>query len=205
MSGRADPSRADRHSRAVALLKVVLPLAALAILSTLFLLSRAMAPEGAVPFADKEIQDRLRDQQITGPFFSGSSADGDQISFSADTLKSPEGRVGINRAEGVRARIVTAAGATYQLSADAAELDIGANTALLDGNVTILTSQGYRLNTAQLTSGVSNVTLTAPGKVTALGPIGTLDAGAMTITSPDTGNGTQMLFTEGVKLVYDPN
>lgn len=205
MSRRADPSRADRYTRTVAWLKIVLPLAALGLLSTLFLLGRAMSPESTIPFADKEIQDRLRDQQITGPFFSGSTAEGDQLSFSAKTLKSPEGKVGVNRAEDVTVRIVTAGGQTYQLRADIAELDIADDLARMRGNVTITTSTGYRMNTDTLSSGVSEVILKAPGAITAQGPIGTLDAGAMTLASPQTDAGAQMLFTDGVKLVYVPN
>ncbi|MEO0504251.1 MAG: hypothetical protein AAFZ14_13070, partial [Pseudomonadota bacterium] len=69
----------DRYSRFVAWLKVLLPLAALALLSTLFLLSRNTDPIAAVPFADDELLDRVRDEQITGPFFSGTTTDGDRV------------------------------------------------------------------------------------------------------------------------------
>lgn len=197
--------RGDSYSRLIAWLKVALPLAALAILSTLFLLSRAMEQEGTIPFADKEVQDRLRDQQITRPFFSGTTSGGDEISFSADTLKSPEGRLGTNRAESVRARIATAAGATFQLRSDMAELDMKGDTATLEGDVSIVTSSGYRVNTQILRTLISGIEIHAPGTVEAQGPIGTLTAGTMTITSPDAGEATQMLFSDGVKLVYTPN
>ena len=60
--------KGDRHSRVVSWLKVLFPLIALALLSTLFLLSRAIEPQAVIPFADNEVQERLRDQHITGPF-----------------------------------------------------------------------------------------------------------------------------------------
>lgn len=84
--------KGDRHSRVVSWLKVLFPLIALALLSTLFLLSRAIEPQAVIPFADKEVQERLRDQQITGPFYSGTTADGDLISFSAEKLTTPAAR-----------------------------------------------------------------------------------------------------------------
>ena len=197
--------RRDRHSRTIALLKVLLPLAALALLSTLFLVSRAMDPDTAIPFAEKEIQDRLRDQQITGPFFSGSTADGDQMSFSAGKLVTLQGRMGANRAEDITASLKTAAGATFQLVADVAELDISANTAELSGAVSMVTSTGYRINTERLTARISELDVTAPGAVAASGPIGTLTSGNMRVFSPKQGKTTQMIFSGGVKLVYTPN
>lgn len=197
--------RADGYSRTIALLKVALPLAALALLSTLFLVSRAIDTETVIPFADKEIQERLRDQQITGPFFSGSTRDGDEMSFSAGKLVTLPGRMGANRAEDVLARLQTAQGATFQLQADIAELDIAENTALLSGDVSMATSTGYRINTAHLTALLSQLDVTASGEVAANGPLGQLTAGNMRVFSPNEDRNTQMLFSGGVKLVYTPN
>ena len=57
-------ARRDRHTRIVGWLKIGLPLAALAILSTLFLLSRRIEPADDLPFAQVELEDRARRQQI---------------------------------------------------------------------------------------------------------------------------------------------
>lgn len=195
----------DRYSRMVALLKVALPLAALALLSTLFLLARAMNTDTAVPFADVEIQERLRDQQITGPFFSGTTQTGDQMSFSAQKLITLQDAVGTNRAEDVLAKLETAQGATFQLQADIAELDIAGNIARLSGAVSMATSTGYRVNTDQVTSQISTLDVTAPQQVDATGPLGSFTAGNMRIFAPKDTKNTQMLFSGGVKLVYTPN
>jgi lipopolysaccharide export system protein LptC len=197
-------NRRDRYSRMVALLKVLLPLAALAILSTLFLVARAMDNEAAIPFAGKEIQDRLRDQQITGPFFSGTTPDGDRISFSAVTLITLRDRVGTNRAENVLAKLETSQGATFQLQADVVELDMTADNALMSGDVSMVSSTGYRVNTATLTALVSALDVTAPQKVEATGPLGVFTAGNMRIFTPKDTDGMQMIFSNGVKLVYTP-
>ena len=195
----------DRYSRMVSLLKVAFPLAALALLSTLFLLARAMETDTAIPFADVEIQERLRDQQITGPFFSGTTQTGDQMSFSAKKLITPQENVGLNRAEEVLAKLETAKGATFQLQADIAELNIAGNSAVLSGSVSLATSTGYRINTDKLTSQISTLDVAAPHRVEATGPLGQLKAGNMRIFSPNGGETTQMLFSGGVKLVYTPN
>tara|TARA_B110000977_G_scaffold196610_1_gene277321 strand:- start:1388 stop:1987 length:600 start_codon:yes stop_codon:yes gene_type:complete len=194
----------DRYSRMVSLLKVAFPLAALALLSTLFLLAHVMDTDTAIPFADVEIQERLRDQQITGPFFSGTTETGDQMSFSAEKLITLQGNDGTNRAEDVKATLQTAQGATFQLQADVAELDIAGNSANLSGSVSMATSTGYRVNTDQLTSNISTLDVTTPETVEATGPLGSFTAGNMRIYSPNESENTQMLFSGGVKLVYTP-
>lgn len=195
----------DRYSRMVSLLKVAFPLGALALLSTLFLLARAMETDTTIPFADFEIQERLRDQQITGPFFSGTTQGGDQMSFSAQKLITPQESVGTNRAEDVLAKMETAQGATFQLQADMVELDIAGNSAALTGDVSMATSTGYRINTSQLTSLISTLDVTAPQKIQATGPLGVFSAGNMRIFTPIDGENAQMVFSGGVKLVYSPN
>jgi lipopolysaccharide export system protein LptC len=194
----------DRYSRAIGLLKVAFPLAALALLSTLFLVARAMNPDTPVPFAEKEIEERLRDQQITGPFFSGTTTGGDQMSFSAQKLITLRDRIGVNRAEDVSASLETAQGAKFQLQSDVAELDIAGNLAELSGHVSMMTSTGYQIISDRITTSISVMDLTAMGDVQATGPPGTLTAGKMRVFSTKETDSTQMLFSDGVKLVYTP-
>lgn len=195
---------ADSYSRWVSWLKVLLPLAALALLSTLFLLSRAIDPETVIPFADKEIQDRLRNQQVTGPFFSGTTASGDLISFSAETLKTPDGQVASNRAEDVELVVSIVDGSKVTVTAEIAEFDIAKDIAELVGDVVITTSTQFRIISDKLISQLSVLNLKSPGPVEATGPAGNLNAGSMVMTSSDEGKPAQLIFTNGVKLIYTP-
>lgn len=197
--------RPDRYSRTVAWLKVALPLAALALLSTLFLLSRDMDPGQAIPFADKEVQDRLRDQQITAPFFSGSTADGDQLSFSAVKITTPEGQIGTNQAENIVARIILADGPEVTILSDLAQFNIAEDLAMLEGNVRLKSSNGYKIQTHALHSEMSSLRITAPENVQADSPFGQINAGGMTLQLAENGSAAQMVFTNGVKLVYTRN
>lgn len=196
--------QADRHSRMVSLLKVLFPLLALALLSTLFLLSRVIDPETVIPFADKEIQDRLRDQQVTGPFFSGTTANGDQISFSAEKLTTPQNEVGANRAEAVRVVMNLAGGAVITLQANIAHFEMPKDRAELEGDVVIETSTDYMIQSDRLTTQMTLFDVRSPGPVSARSPMGTLHAGSMTISSPKPGEPAQLIFKNGVKLIYDP-
>ena len=195
----------DRYSQMVGWLKVLLPLIALGILSTLFLLSRVVDPEAVVPFADKEIQDRLRDQQVTGPVYSGVTADGDQLSFSAEKLTTPDIGNGTNLAQDVSVVMDLVSGSQVTLTSDQGLFDLPGNRADLDGNVVITTSTGYRVQSEQLISRLSSLDVESPGPVTGDGPIGVLNAGAMRLTQEPEQTAAQLVFTNGVKLVYDPN
>lgn len=194
----------DTYSRLVVWLKVLLPLTALALLSTLFLLSRVIDPETAIPFADKEIQDRLRDQQVTGPIYNGVTADGDQIAFTAERLTTPEGQTGANDAEEVDVTMELASGTTILVQADHGRFDIAQNRTELTGDVEITTSTGYQITSDMLITLMSSLDVTSPGPVQSEGPFGTLDAGAMTLNAGKAGEPAQLVFTKGVKLIYDP-
>lgn len=196
--------QADSYSRLVSWLKVLLPLMALGLLSTLFLLSRAVDPQTSIPFADKEIQDRLREQIVTGPFYYGTTPEGDEIAFSADSLTTPQEEVGINRAEKVDLVIDLSSGGQITLTSNSGIFDLPNDRADLEGDVIITTSSGYRITSNRMLSELSGLYVRSPGAVQSQGPFGTLDAGAMVLSSKGADAGAHLVFTNGVKLVYVP-
>lgn len=194
----------DRYTRLVGLLKVLFPLIALALLSTLFLLSRSVDPETQIPFADTEIQERLRDQQITAPFFSGTTSSGDEIAFSAEKLTTPDGGTGANMAQDVRAELTLSDGALITVDADETTYDVAADRVELVGQVVIETSTGYTLRTDRIVAQMSSLNVESPGPVTGTAPEGTLDAGTMTLLRQEGQSAAHLIFTNGVRMVYTP-
>ncbi len=194
----------DRYSRVIATLKIALPLLALGLLSTLFLISRAVTPTSTIPFADEEVQQRLTNHQVTGPYFSGTTSRGDQIAFIAKTLSSPDGTVGSNTAEDVLVNVDFANGTGLTVEADLATLDIAEDTSELRGNVEVTTSQGYRLQSEQLFLQLSRLDITSPDKVTGMSPDGEIEAGSMRVFQPSEAKEPQWVFTQDVKLLYTP-
>ena len=81
------------HSTVVAWLKVALPLLVLAILSTLFLVSRTIDPSDAIPFAEVDIQDRVREPRLTNPTWAGVTDDGAALTIAASEAR-PEQKDG---------------------------------------------------------------------------------------------------------------
>ncbi len=192
----------DGYSRLVAWLKVLLPLMALVLLSTLFLLSRNIDPMATLPFADTEIDERLKGQQITAPFFSGTTNRGDLVTVSAGTMATRSGLN--NEAVDFSAQVDLASGARISLKADRGQFDMANSESSLEGNVVIATSTGYNLNSDRLIADFDQLVLESPGPVTGIAPFGTLDAGKMRLQRSTPDSNAQLIFTNRVKLVYSP-
>ena len=192
----------DPYYRMVVFLKVILPLIALGLLSTLFLMSDRIEPGSTIPFAEGEITDRISGQQITRPFFSGMTETGDLVRVRAAELT----QVGEskNRAETLSARISLVGGGEVVLVSDEGLFHLDEDIADLTGNVLIDDATGYRMRTDALTSRLSILDLFAPGEVRATGPAGDLTAGSMKLSRDPDGRAIHLLFTDGVKLIYDP-
>ncbi len=195
---------ADGYSRMVAWLKVSLPLLALAILSTLFLISRVVEPTATVPFADTEVQQRLARQQITGPYFSGISSDGDQIEIYAEVFSAAGGREGENSIQDVRLSVKFADGLQAELVADKATVNIAEDLSRLDGNVRFETSDGYALSGNHFAVRMSSPEISATDTILGETPAGSVEAGSMHIDITEDNGNIRLLFTKGVKLIYNP-
>ena len=74
----------------------------------------------------------------------------------------------------------------------------------LEGNVVITTSSGYKLTTDALAAQFKTLVVESPGPVAGTGPLGTLDAGQMRLHRRAGDENAHLVFTNGVKLIYDP-
>ncbi|MDT0681550.1 hypothetical protein RM543_02545 [Roseicyclus sp. F158] len=194
--------RADNpYSRFVAWAKVILPLAALALLSSLFLLP-GRGERTAIPFADVDIDELAREQRLGSPSYSGTTEKGRDVSLTAETARPSAAGPGI-----FDARMLTGAletdGGQIGLRSDGGVIDTEADTVDLAGNVVVTTADGYVVRSDRLRSTLGQITLDTLGPVEADGPAGTLTAGRMTASETGTGN-VVMVFNEGVRLVYLP-
>ncbi|MDZ4134059.1 MAG: LPS export ABC transporter periplasmic protein LptC [Paracoccaceae bacterium] len=193
------------HSRIVGWLKIILPLLALAILSTLFLISRTINPSDAIPFSEVDVADRLREPRMTQPTYSGVTSDGTSIRIYADEAR-PDAKAGTSPwANGLRADLYTPDGAVITLTAPKAVMDTEAGILHLTGGVNVVTSSDYAIATEALAATIDQTRLESDGPVRATSPMGRIDAGLMTITEKSDQPGTYVLvFQNRVKLIYQP-
>jgi lipopolysaccharide export system protein LptC len=197
-------ARADAHSRVVGWLKVALPLAALAILSTLFLVARRIDPEAALPYAEVDVEDLAREPRMTAPTYAGTTADGAALTLSADEAR-PAAEGAAASAAGLRLDLATPDGATTALSAATAAMEDATRQVLLSGGVTVTTSTGYRLETADMAVKLDRTGLESRSPVTATGPAGQIRADRMELGQDNLTPGSYVLVFKGnVRLVYQP-
>ena len=197
-----NPAQDNLHSRIVMILKVTLPLVALAILSSLFLFSREIDPEDAIPYADVEIADRLAQPRMTGAGFSTVTSDGATLTLAADEATPSEGG---GRVTGLKGELSTADGFRAEISAGSGQLDNNAGTVVLDAGVRLATSTGYEVTTDQLTLGTDRSFMESGGAVLATAPIGQLEAGGLRMDVTGDGKTHLLVFNKGVRLIYQPN
>ncbi|WP_299422586.1 LPS export ABC transporter periplasmic protein LptC [uncultured Shimia sp.] len=192
------------YSNLVAWLKVLLPLTALGILSTLFLISHEVDLESAIPFADVELEKRLRDRQITAPYISGKTNDGHHITLTSATAHPDIDDPSRIIADQVGALISTTEGTEITVRAEAGEMSSTFNEVELAGEVEVVTSAGYTITTDSMLFGLEDARAETAGSITAESALGTLEAGRMALRPSGENNEIYLFFTKGVRLVYTP-
>lgn len=189
----------DAYSRFIGFLKVALPLTALALMSTVFLLARAPSQDAEIPYA--EIEEIAREPRIAGAQMSGVADDGSVIEITARATR-PNGP--LITTEALAAQIDTAEGHQIIISAGQGEIDQTRRTARLFGLARMETSNGYELETAGFTANLVSGRIASDGPLEVQTPFGSLTAGQLILETPLGGTGQVMLFQNGVRLVYTP-
>ena len=162
-------ARVDRHTRLVGWLKVALPLAALAILSTLFLVADRIDPEDDLPYAEVDVEELAREPRMTAPSYAGTTSDGAALTLTAEEAR-PEATDTPAEARGLRLELDTPDGARTELRAATAVVDEPADRLVLSGGVRVTTSTGYVLDTPEVAARLDRSGLESRGEVRATGP-----------------------------------
>jgi lipopolysaccharide export system protein LptC len=187
------------YSQLVGFLKITLPLAALALMSTVFLFARGPTQDSQIPYA--EIEEIAREPRLSGAHVSGVADDGSIIEVSAQTAR-PQGD--LLSVEDMTASINAADGTQIDIRAGMGEIDNAAKTARLSGLARLETSNGYEMETTGLTTNLTTGRIISDGPIEVQAPYGSLTAGQLVIETPDDSTGQVMLFQNGVRLVYTP-
>ncbi|MFQ3183889.1 MAG: lipopolysaccharide export system protein LptC [Alteromonas macleodii] len=187
------------YSQFVGFLKIILPLAALALMSTVFLLARSPTQESSIPQA--EIEEIAREPRLSGARVSGVTEDGSVIEITAQTAR-PNGNNWL--VETIYASIDAVDGVHIDIRAGQGEINNTTRIARLTGLARVETSDGYEMETAGIITNLTTGRIVSDGALEIQAPFGFLTAGEMIIETPIGGNGQVMLFQNGVRLVYTP-
>lgn len=196
--------RVRRYSRLVALMKVALPLGALALIAAIFLSARDRGELTDI-FTPEELARLGAGLRLDNPRFAGVTPDGEAYVVRADWALPDSAmprRIALERPRG---EIELEDGRTISMAADEGELDRRAKTATLTGNVTTETSDGYRMATDRVELDFDRRSAWTPGAVTLEGPRGRIEAGTMRAEAGPEGLADgQIWFENRVRVVFIP-
>ncbi|MDO5603833.1 MAG: hypothetical protein Q4G25_01595 [Paracoccus sp. (in: a-proteobacteria)] len=188
------------RSVVVAWLRVALPLTALVLLSTLFLLGRKPDPEAAIPYATVDAEDLIRDPRMTRPEFAGVSEGGAEVTLNADRATPAPGNDG-GSAEAMRMTWRAPDGLAADLTAPQALMED--QVIHLSGGVRVTTSDGWALSVPQIDTDLATDRMTGTGGLVVFSPLGQLNADAFEISRDSAGDHVLNL-TGDVRLIYQP-
>lgn len=184
--------------------KITLPIGAIVLVALIFLTGRERGDITDL-FTPAEIATLGAGLKLERPRFAGALDSGEPYVVSADwalpdtavpniiALGRPVGRVTLSGERQIDAR------------ADAGELSRLAQTVRLTGAVTIDSSDGYHVETAELRIDMGAKTAMTPGPVRATGPRGSLEAGSFRMATPGADpKAAQIWFENRVRVVFIP-
>ena len=190
------------RSRIVALLRVILPLAALALLSVLFLLGRKPEPDGTLPYADVDPREVAERQLATSPTYAAVTEDGAQINITGAQVM-PGSAEGQGTASTVRMTFRAQDGRAADISAGHAAIE-GERMVLQEG-VRMTTADGWVVTAPAFHASRSKGTLNADAEVNVRAPFGDMTAAQMELRPLGEGTGDHVLdLSGGVRLIYQP-
>lgn len=190
------------YTRMVKGLKVFLPLVALVLLSTMFMISRKIDPTEATALGNREFRSRIDRSVLSSPKYNGNTKSGKPVTVTAQSARPDPDIEGKTYGTVVDAVFDLSSGEIMNVTADTGVVDEKQDLAVLSGNVHIVTSDGYDMRTSQLTSLLSKIEGESAGHVEGFGPPGTLEAGKMYVRTDEASGKIVLLFTQDVHLVY---
>ena len=192
----------DGNSRFVTGAKVILPLAALGLLSTIFLFSGEVDTTQSIPYVELKVDDLIQDQRISEPHYASVTEAGTVIVLTASYSKPDPADPDRFLSEDIETTFTRDTGSTTVLRAPDALIDNKANSARISGGVEILGDATFRLDTDAITTDLETSELLTDGLISGEASFGTLEAGQLHILPETDIAGPQWVFQGGVNLVY---
>lgn len=197
--------RDNAYSRLVFWLKILLPLAALVILSVMFLIARTIDPSRAIPFAKVDVTQIARDARISEPTYAGVTEGGSAVTLTASEVRPNAEGKGHSLAKDPTLSYTSPSGNVASAQAQTGILDQPGNLATMTGDVKIDTSNGYHVRAPHMEATLDKTRMDATGGIRATAPMGRITADSLTITPDKLAQKDYVLvFTGNVRLLYSP-
>ncbi|MFQ5621961.1 MAG: hypothetical protein ACE5FS_01060, partial [Paracoccaceae bacterium] len=190
--------------------KIALPLAAVVLVASVFLVSPPENFEGTgLVFSKADLEELRSALRVKNAVFSGRGDDGEAYEFRAELVipDSPEPK--LLTATVFTGKIDYPDGTRVTLASDTADIWLLDQRGRFDGHVVVTTSDGYVARGETATADFREGTIASNRPVVATGPLGRIDAGSFRMfqrqnpASPS-GKNTVIWFENRVKLLFVP-
>ncbi len=192
------------YTRLINLLKIGMPLVALAVLGTVFLITADDGFDPGFTFSPAEFSALESGNFLDNPLINGRTTKGDVFSLSADIIE-PESRfLRLLTATNLISNFNFASGEAAQISAQTALLDTQKNTLVFPDGAHIITSDGYEGTLQTLTANLRNGEISGE-MIDVTGPLGHISAEIFHISSIAKGSGGNRVlsFEKAVKVMLN--
>ncbi|MEM7236774.1 MAG: LPS export ABC transporter periplasmic protein LptC [Pseudomonadota bacterium] len=196
----------EGYSRWIKRLKILLPLASLLLIATIFLIGR-WSDESL--FSSEELAALGAGMQLENPRFTGTSEDGNPFVVTA-LRANPDGPAPeVITLDQPRGEMDMLDGRILNGRSDKGVMLRSKDELTLTGNVVITTSDGYRADMEKLIIDIDTKSAAAPVPVTGFGPSGSIASGSFRAERPINRQGQQskdlvLWFENGVRVIFIP-
>ena len=192
----------DSYSAFVVWVKTLLPIAALGMLSTIFLFSGKVDVTQSLPYAKFNIAEIIREQRITKPYFSGVSNNGTEIILSAAYASLDIKNVDILTITQLSVILTSQNAKTIRITAGRGTLNSALQEIVISEDVHLTAALGFWLKTNNLTVDLKQGVVTAHNVFQGLTGLGTIDAEKVVVQM--IAEDQQIIFTNSVHLIHYP-
>ncbi len=204
LPARVPPARAfrgaARYSRFVKLMKALLPIFAFAILAVVAVYTIVYDTDDKLTVAFQQAPGFQFDRRTTRPTFTGAAGNGQRYEVTADSLEPRDADMREIVLSGPKADLRAPDGGRVQLGSLTGVIDLEGQTVMLDGDVVVVSHDGYEFRTARVLIDLEQQTVLGDQPVTGTGPMGTVRADGFQVL-----DGAQRVrFAGNVAMTIDP-
>lgn len=197
------------YSSVVRILKIALPLVAVALLSTIFLVQEEDSFDGGLVFSSADLETLGDGLTVNNPRLAGTTRDGTAYVLTAATAVPDQTGISIVEFTGLNSVMRYSGGNVVELHAANAIAMVNERVLNLKNGINLRTSAGYVASTLSATADLDAGTLITNSPVTANGPAGQIKSGRMVVRTAIDAQGMptdtpEIIFDQRVKLVFEP-
>ncbi|MCF6273148.1 MAG: hypothetical protein L3J37_08135 [Rhodobacteraceae bacterium] len=189
------------YSRVVAWLKILLPMIALIVLGTVFLITSDDGFDAGFTFSQADIETLEAGSFLKKPQIDGVTARGEPFHLVAELIAPVEGNLNLVKMTALSGEFVFSSSEWVRLEAATAVMDIKAQTLVFNEGGQVETSDGTIASVDFLRATLSTGEMEGRG-IIALGPLGQVSADNFQITAPE-GKNRVLWFENNVRMLYN--